>query len=100
MRGDSKISCHDAGCTIVELEKGTSASNKIERAIKTLKMAPKMICLTNSPLTLWCYCVERRARTINSIVRTNHLLQGSTPYSKLSGQPTDISMLCEFGWYE
>ena len=37
VKGDSKILCHDTGCTVIELEKGTPASNRAERAIKTLK---------------------------------------------------------------
>ena len=44
--------------------------------------------------------MERRGKIINSTVRTNPQLQNSTPYSRLTGQPTDISALCEFGWYD
>lgn len=51
-------------------------------------------------MVLWCYCLERRASIINSTTRVNTLLQGQTPHSKLTGQPTDISHICEFGWYE
>ena len=35
VKGDARILCNDAGCTIFELEKGTPASNRAERAIKT-----------------------------------------------------------------
>ena len=30
VQGDSKIICHDSGCTIIELEKGTPATNRAE----------------------------------------------------------------------
>ena len=54
----------------------------------------------NSPMAFWCYCVERRAEIINVTVRSNHMLQGLTPHSKLTGQPTNIPALCEYRWYE
>ena len=101
VRGDARILCNEAGCHVVELEKGTPAANRVERAIKILKDGVKRDMFDNdSPLTLWYYCVERRADIINSTVRSNHLLQNQTPHTKLSGQPTDISRLCEFGWYD
>ena len=101
VKGTARVLCHDAGCTIYQLEKGTPASNRAERAIKTLKDGSRDdMFQTNSPLSLWCYCVERRGKIINSTVRGNPLLQNSTPHTKLSGQPTDISALCEFGWYD
>ena len=55
---------------------------------------------TDSPLVLWCYCIERRAEIINLTARSNPQLQNQTPHTKLTGQPADISHLCEFGWYE
>ena len=101
MKGDSRILCHDSGCAIVELEKGTPAANRAERNIKILKDGTKKdMSNTNSPMVLWCYYVERRAEIINATCRSNHLLQNSTPHTKLTGQPTDISDLCEYRWYD
>ena len=86
---------------MIELEKGTPASNRAERAIKTLKDgAKKDMFDSNCPMIFWCYCIERRADIINATARSNHLLQGMTPYTMLTGQPTDISTICEYGWYE
>ena len=101
VRGDARILCNEAGCHVIELEKGTPAANRAERAIKILKDGVKKDMFeADSPLNLWCYCVERRADIINSTVRTNHLLQNQTPHTKLTAQPTDISRLCEYGWYD
>ena len=101
VKGSSRILCHDAGCTIVELEKGTPASNRAERAIKTLKDGVQADLFdSNSPLKLWCYCLERRAAIICSTVRTNAMLKGQTPETYLTGNATDISAISEFGWYE
>ena len=101
VKGASRILCNEAGCQVMELEKGTPASNRAERVIKILKDGSKKDLFdSNAPMIFWCYCVERRAAIINATVRSNFLLQGNTPHTKLTGQPTDISSLCEFGWYE
>ena len=101
VKGEARILCNEAGCHVVELEKGTPASNRAEKAIKILKDGAKRdLFQSDSPMVFWCYCVERRADIINATVRSNYLLQGQTPYTKLTGQPTDISSICEFGWYE
>ena len=101
MKGDARILCHDVTCTIIELEKGTPAANRAERAIKTFKDETKMdLFRSNAPLILWCYCLERRVEIINSTCRSNPLLKNETPHTKLTGQPTDISRICEYAWYE
>ena len=53
VKGDSIIFCHDSGCTIIELEKGTPAANRAERNIKILKDGTKKDMFnTNSPIVL------------------------------------------------
>ena len=37
VKGSSRILCNEAGCHVVELQKGTPASNRAERTIKILK---------------------------------------------------------------
>ena len=101
VKGDSKILCHDAGCTVVELEKGTPSSNRVERAIKTLKDETKNdLFQSNCPMVLWDYALERRAKIICCTPRSNYLLNGSTPHTKLTGQIADISNLVDYGWYD
>lgn len=101
VKGDAKILCHDAGCTVVELEKGTPSSNRAERAIKTLKDETKNdLFQSNCPLILWDYALERRAKIICSTPRSNHLLDGNTPHTRLTGQVADISNLIDFKWYD
>ena len=101
VKGDARILCHDAGCTIIELEKGTPSANRAERTIKILKDETKNdLFKSNAPLCLWCYCIERRVEIINSTCRSNPLLHNETPHTKLTGQPTDISSICEYEWYE
>ena len=101
IQGAARVLCHDAGCTIYQLEKGTPASNRAEQAMKTLKDGSKdNMFQANSPLSLWCFCVERQLKIINSTVRSNPLLQNNSSHTCLSGQPTDISALCEYGWHD
>jgi len=101
VRGDARILCNDASCTVVELEKNTPSANRAERTIKILKDETKNdIFRSNCPMILWDYALERRARIICSTTRSNHLLNGTTPHTMLTGQIADISDLVDFGWYE
>ena len=76
-------------------------ANRAERYIQMLKNESKAdLTDCNAPMVLWCYCVERQAKIISSVVRNNHLLQGMVPNSKMTGKPCDISHLAEYGWYE
>ena len=71
-----------------------------EIEIKTLKDGCKRhIFDTKFPMVFLCYCIERRTSVINSTIRVNNLLEGQPSYSRLTGQPTDISSKCGFGWH-
>ena len=50
-------------------------------------------------MMFWCYCIERRVSVINATIRVKHLFKGKPTYSRLMGKPTDITSICEFGWY-
>ena len=56
--------------------------------------------MTNSPLVLWDYCAERKARIHNLTARNLFQLQGTNPYTATLGVEGDISNLCVFGWYD
>ena len=101
VKGDAKRMINDASCTLKELEKCTPQSNLAERTIKILKdESKKDMFESNCPMVLWDYAIERRAKIICSTTRSNYLLDGHTPHTKLTGQPTDISNIMDFGWYE
>ena len=55
---------------------------------------------SNSPMILWDYCVERRARINNLTAKDNFKLHGTTPHTATMAEEGDISSLCQFGWYE
>ena len=55
---------------------------------------------SNSPMSLWDYCVERRARINNLTAKDNFKLHGTMPHTATLAEEGDISSLCQFGWYE
>ena len=93
--------CNDIGTTLRALEEGTPWSNKAELYIGLFKEAVrKDMCESNSPMILWDYFVERRARINYLTAKDNFKLHGTTPHSATMAEEGDISSLCQFGWYE
>ncbi len=72
-----------------------------EGCIHELKwgVSRKMI-KTGSPRVLWDHCIELevliRSLTSNNVYMTN----GKVPETIMTGSTTDISLICEFGWYD
>ena len=101
MSSEVKKFCNDIGTTLRALEEGTPWSKKAELYIGLIKEAVrKDIHETNSPLCLWDYCVERRARINNLPAKNAFKLHGSTPHTVTTCDEGDISNLCQYGWYE
>ena len=93
--------CNHIGTTLWALEEGTPWSNKAELYIGLLKEAVrKDMCESDSPMCLWDYCVERRARINNLAAKDNFKLHGMTPHTATLAEEGNISSLCQFGWYE
>ena len=101
MSSEVKKFCNDIGTTLRALGEGTPWSNKAELYIGLIKEAVrKDMRESNSPLCLWDYCVERRARINNLTAKNAFKLHGSTPHTVTTGDEGDISNLCQYGWYE
>ena len=101
MSSEVKKFCNDIGTTIRALEEGTPWSNKAELYIGLIKEAVrKDMRESNSPLCLWDYCIERRARINNLTAKNAFKLDGSTPQTVTTGDEGDISNLCQCGWFE
>ena len=93
--------CNDIGSAIRALEEGTQWSNRAELYIGLIKEAVrKDMREANSPLCLWDYCVERRARINNLTAKDNFKLQGTNAYTSTAGEEGDISNLCQYKWYD
>ena len=101
IQGEARKLCNLCSCTIKSLEKGTPSSNRAECYVGLVKSnVKKDLKMTNSPLVLWDYCVERRCKILSASARDIYLLDGMVPYTKMTGQPYDISNLCLFSWYD
>ncbi len=93
--------CIDSSCQIKNLEKDTPWANRAERYIGLMKDAIRAdLKKSDCPMKFWDYCGERRYKIMNATARDIAGLDGMVPYTKATGQPYDISPLCEFDWYE
>ena len=93
--------CDQVVTTFRLLETGTPWENRAELYIGLLKEAVRRdMHQSNSPMTLWCYCIEREAKIHNSIPRTLFQAHGRSPHVCTFGVQGDIYNICNFGWYE
>ena len=91
--------CLDMGTTLRVLEEGTPWANKAELCIGLIKEAVRRdMQATNSPMVLWDYCVERRARINNLTAKDLFQLHGNNAHSTVHAEEGDISNLCQFDW--
>ena len=100
VQGDANRLCQLSSCPVVELEQGTQQANRAERVVKKTKTEVKSDMKTSgSPGAFWDYCAVRQSKINNIVAHDTYILGGLTPWGKLTGQPSDISALCEFAWY-
>lgn len=98
---DLRSFCNEIGTTLRVLEENTPWANKAELYIGLVKESVrKDMKEANCPLSLWDYCVERRARINNLTARGLFQLHGSNAHTALTGEEGDISNLCQYQWYE
>lgn len=81
----------DMGTTLRVLEEGTQWSNKSELYIGIIKEA--VMREENSPICLWDYCVERRARINNLTAKDSFQFHGQNAHFTITGEAGDISKL-------
>ena len=92
---------HKIGTTLRLLEESTQWANRAELYIGLIKEAVrKDIRESHSPLVLWDYCAELRARMFNVTAKNLFQLQGQTPHMVTFGTEPDISNICQYKWYE
>jgi len=92
---------HKIGTTLKILEESTQWANRAELYVGLLKEAVrKDMKEAGSPLVLWDYCAELRAKQFNVTAKNLFQLQGQTPHFLTLGQQPDISNICQFKWWE
>ena len=100
VKGESRMLCNKVDTEIVQLERGTPWANQAEGYKGITKSESKTdLKISNCPMVLWCYAVERRGKILSALTCNIYELYGQVPQSKLSGQQTDISSLAAFSGY-
>ena len=104
VRGETLKFCQELDCEIIGTEHGIPC-----------KRAEAVICLfkhritrrmydSDSPAVFWCYCGKREAKVMNATIKESpvfkYMCQGQVPESVMTGQPTDISAISAFSWWE
>ena len=93
--------CHKIGTTLRILEESTQHANRAELYIGLIKESTrKDIRESHSPLVLWDYAAELRARMFNMTAKNLFQLQGMNPHMATFGVEGDISNICQYKWYE
>lgn len=90
-----------AGTTVLPIEPYMHNQNRAESTIRELKrMYRRAMIQSRAPEVLWDHCFqlmgEIRSHTCLNIMS----LYGQTPETRLIGDTSDISHLCQFTWYE
>ena len=95
-----KYFCNQVGTTLRILEAATQWAYRAELYIRMFKESTrKDLRISNFPLVLWDYCMERRALIHNVTPRDLFQLNGNTPQVATFGVQEDIGNICQFGWY-
>ena len=102
--GETKKLCDGLDCEII----GTESGIKCKRAEAAVRRFQHRICRrmeeANSPAVFWCYCGEREALVMNSVIQRSpvfkFMCENQVPESVMTGTPTDISAISAFEWWE
>jgi hypothetical protein len=100
-KGDFKRKLCEADCHARQTEPYSPWQQAAEGCIRKLKRGVfcKMI-KTGSPRVLWDYCIELEVLIHSSTSNNVYMTNGKVPETIMTGSTTDISHICEFGWYD
>ena len=94
---DLRKICQDIGTSLRILEEGTPWANKAELYVGLLKEAVrKDMKEAASPIPLWHYCVERRARINNLVAKDLFQLHGQNGQTSSSDHQAFISLTVQY----
>ena len=99
--GEFRQKARQADCQVKQTEPYSPCQNTAKATIKELKKGTgrKMI-RTGSPKVLWDNCSELEAKIQSSTASNIFELEGEVPKTVMNGETTNITQLCEFGWYD
>ncbi len=100
-KGDFKRKLCKADCHARQTEPHSPWQQATEGCICELKqgVSCKMF-KTGSPWVLWDHCIELEALIHSSTSINVYMTNGKVPETIMTGSTTDISHICEFGWYD
>ena len=99
--GEFRQKARQADCQVKQTEPYSPWQNAAEATIKELKKGTgrKMI-RTGSPKVLWDDWLELEAEIQSTTASNIFRLEGEVPKTVMNGETTNITQLCEFGWYD
>ena len=93
--------CHQVGTTLRVLQEATQWANRAELYIGLFKESVfQDIRRSNSPMSLWDYCLEHRVRLHNVTPKNLFQLNGLNPHTAIFGtqpNPTYQIFVCSIG---
>jgi hypothetical protein len=100
-KGDFKRKLCEADCHARQTEHYSLWQQAPEGGIRELKrgVSYKMI-KTGSPRVLWDHCIELEALIRSSTSNSVYMTNGKVPETIMTSSTTNISHICEFGWYD
>jgi hypothetical protein len=91
----------EADCWMKQTEPYSPWQNAAEGVILHLKQgAGRKMVKTQTPKKLWDDCLEMESMIRSNTAHDIYELGGEVPETIMSGETSDISQLCELGWYE
>lgn len=101
VEGEFRRKLKEASCQLKQLEPYSPWTNAAEREIKELKKgASRKMIARQVPKRLWDDCLEFESHIRSNTVNSVYKLNGEVPETVMSGQTSDISQFCEFGFYD
>ncbi len=100
-QGDFKRKLCEADCHARQTEPYSPWQQAAEGCIRELKrgVSHKMI-KTGPPRVFWDHCIELEALIRSSTSNNIYMTNGKVPETIMTGSTTNISHICEFGWYD
>jgi hypothetical protein len=100
-KGDFKRKLHEADCHASQTEPYSPWQQAAEGCIRELKrgVSRKML-KTGSTRVLWDHCIELEALICSLTSNTVYMTNGKVPETIMTGSTANISLICEFGWYD
>ena len=99
--GDFKRKALKAQVPIKPVEAYTKNANIAEDGVRELKRAyRRTMSATNTPECLWDDCLVFMSLIRSHTALNIRQLGGDVPATLMAGDTSDISFICEFGWYD